>query len=123
MHPARTARTLAEALNSPLALPLAQWVRIRDEGGWPFQRLCDRLTVDMLDPAWEVRHGACLALREVLGAQAAAAAVQAPVGSQPAGWLIPGTPGGSWGQLATHPCLRCPGEPPRPVQQRVPRQC
>jgi hypothetical protein len=73
--------------------PPPQWRRIHDDGGWPFQRLCDRLTVDMVDQAWEVRHGACLALREVLGAQSASAAVQAPPGKQPAGWLIAGTAG------------------------------
>jgi TATA-binding protein-associated factor len=83
-----------------------QWKRIEQEGGWPFQRLCDRLTLDMLDPTWEVRHGACLALREVLAAQAAAAAVQAPVSKLPSGWLIPGTAGA---QLALALALRSSG--------------
>ena len=33
---------------------------------WPYERLCDFLKVDLLDPKWETRHGAALALREVV---------------------------------------------------------
>lgn len=33
---------------------------------WPFERLCEHLTVDMFDHTWEVRHGAAMALRDVL---------------------------------------------------------
>ncbi len=62
-------------------------------GGWPFQPLCDRLCVDLLDPAWEVRHGAALGLREVLASQAAAAAIDAPALDQPSGWMLPDTSG------------------------------
>ena len=35
---------------------------------WPFERLCDHLTMDLFDPSWEVRHGAALGLREVIRA-------------------------------------------------------
>jgi hypothetical protein len=54
-------------------------------GRWPFQTLADQLCIDVLHPVWEVRHGAALALREVLGCQAPAAAVHVPVGPEPAG--------------------------------------
>ncbi|KAG2490891.1 hypothetical protein HYH03_010808 [Edaphochlamys debaryana] len=63
------------------------------EGGWPFQRLADQLVVDSLDPVWEVRHGAALALRELLRAQAAAAGVEAPLDSVPTGWASAGGSG------------------------------
>lgn len=33
---------------------------------WPFEKLCRVLLVDLLDPAWELRHGAAMGLREVL---------------------------------------------------------
>ena len=35
---------------------------------WPFERLCDHLTVDLFDANWEVRHGAAMGLREVIRA-------------------------------------------------------
>ncbi|PNH08544.1 TATA-binding protein-associated factor [Tetrabaena socialis] len=63
------------------------------EGGWPFQRLGDQLVVDSLDPVWEVRHGAALALRELLRAHAGAAAVEAPLGAVPSGWAVAGGTG------------------------------
>jgi TATA-binding protein-associated factor len=64
---------------------MCQWAAI-EGGGWPFQRLCDQLLVDILDPCWEVRHGATAALREVLRHQAAAAGVEG----------LPVDPGASW---------------------------
>lgn len=33
---------------------------------WPFERLCEHLMVDMFDHNWEIRHGAAMALRDVL---------------------------------------------------------
>lgn len=54
-------------------------------GAWAFQQLADDLCYDALDPAWHVRHGAALALREILRSQAAAASVEAPVASEPSG--------------------------------------
>ncbi|KAJ1994791.1 TATA-binding protein-associated factor mot1 [Coemansia sp. RSA 1358] len=35
------------------------------EGSWPFESLVDILCIDLFDPAWEVRHGAGMALREI----------------------------------------------------------
>ena len=33
---------------------------------WPFERLCEVLMVDLFDHHWEIRHGAAMALREVI---------------------------------------------------------
>ncbi|ORX93031.1 hypothetical protein K493DRAFT_316207 [Basidiobolus meristosporus CBS 931.73] len=33
---------------------------------WPFEGICDILSMDLFDPTWEVRHGAGLGLREIL---------------------------------------------------------
>ena len=33
---------------------------------WPFERLCEFLSLDLFDASWEVRHGAAMALREVV---------------------------------------------------------
>ncbi|KAL9619467.1 MAG: hypothetical protein Q9160_005904 [Pyrenula sp. 1 TL-2023] len=33
---------------------------------WPYDRMCEFLTVDLFDPSWEIRHGAALGLREVV---------------------------------------------------------
>ncbi|KAI9823081.1 MAG: TATA-binding protein-associated factor mot1 [Phylliscum demangeonii] len=40
---------------------------------WPFERLCDFLSVDLFDPIWEVRHGAAMGLREILRVHGAGA--------------------------------------------------
>lgn len=40
---------------------------------WPFEGLCELLMVDLFDPAWEVRHGAVLGLREVIKVHGAGA--------------------------------------------------
>ncbi|KAG1666532.1 hypothetical protein FOA52_014429 [Chlamydomonas sp. UWO 241] len=66
-----------------------EWRRIL-AGEWPFQRLCDQLCVDILDPVWEVRHGAAVALREVLRTQAGCAGVTAPMADLTSGWASAG---------------------------------
>lgn len=40
---------------------------------WPFERLCEFLTVDLFDPAWEIRHGAAMGLREIVRVHGAGA--------------------------------------------------
>ncbi|KAK3706120.1 TATA-binding protein-associated factor mot1 [Vermiconidia calcicola] len=38
-----------------------------EEGNeWPYDRLCEFLTVDLFDPQWEIRHGAAMGLREIV---------------------------------------------------------
>ncbi|KAH7135633.1 hypothetical protein B0J11DRAFT_518810 [Dendryphion nanum] len=40
---------------------------------WPFERVCDFLTLEIFDPSWEVRHGAAMGLREILRVHGAGA--------------------------------------------------
>lgn len=40
---------------------------------WPYDPMCDFLMVDIFDPNWEVRHGAAMALREVVRVHGAGA--------------------------------------------------
>ncbi len=69
-----------------------QWQAIL-AGHWPFQNLCDQLCVDLLHPMWEVRHGAAIALREILSTQARSAGVVAPLEDPPGGWTAAGGAG------------------------------
>ncbi|XP_072972272.1 TATA-binding protein-associated factor BTAF1 isoform X2 [Typha angustifolia] len=49
-----------------------------DNGRWPFRQFVEQLIHDMFDPLWEVRHGAIMALREILTHQGACAGVYFP---------------------------------------------
>ncbi|OAA58384.1 tbp associated factor [Niveomyces insectorum RCEF 264] len=40
---------------------------------WPYERLCMYLKMDIFDPRWETRHGAAMALREIVRVQGAGA--------------------------------------------------
>ena len=62
----------------------AAWEAIQ-AGAWPFQDLCDSLCADLVSLRWEARHGAAMALREVLRSHACSAAVQAPLSAEPSG--------------------------------------
>lgn len=88
----------AEAAAAAAEAAEQEWQAVLQGGRWPFQSLCDQLCVDVLHPRWEVRHGAALALREILAAQAGAAGVHAPLAAQPGGWAAGGT-----GKLALGP--------------------
>ncbi|KAH9827456.1 SNF2 family DNA-dependent ATPase domain-containing protein [Teratosphaeria destructans] len=45
-----------------------------EEGNeWPFERLCEFLTVDLFDSQWEIRHGAAMGLREIVRVHGAGA--------------------------------------------------
>ncbi|KAJ1345047.1 hypothetical protein BSLG_000562 [Batrachochytrium salamandrivorans] len=35
---------------------------------WPFEGLCEQLSLDLFSPIWEIRHGAAIGLRELLKA-------------------------------------------------------
>ncbi|KAF2160445.1 hypothetical protein M409DRAFT_29068 [Zasmidium cellare ATCC 36951] len=49
-----------------------------EEGNeWPFERLCEFLTVDLFDPSWEIRHGAAMGLREIVRVHGGGAGRQA----------------------------------------------
>lgn len=56
-------------------------------GKWPFQTVADRFCVNLLNPVWEIRHGAALGLREIIRHHAKCAGVVAPVQDVPTGWL------------------------------------
>eukprot|EP00890_Picochlorum_soloecismus_P001543 jgi/Picsp_1/238/NSC_00237-R1_snf2 super family len=56
-------------------------------GKWPFQTVADRLCVNLLNPVWEIRHGAALGLREIIRYQSKCAGVVAPIQDVPTGWL------------------------------------
>jgi TATA-binding protein-associated factor len=43
---------------------------------WPYERVCEFLTVELFDHAWEVRHGAAMGLREILRVHGAGAGRQ-----------------------------------------------
>lgn len=75
----------AEAQAAAAAEDAEAWQDIAG-GQWPFQALCEQLCLDLLHPVWEARHGAGVALREVLRSQAACAGVCAPLApDQPSG--------------------------------------
>lgn len=40
---------------------------------WPFERLCELLSMDLFDTNWEIRHGAAMGLREVIRVHGAGA--------------------------------------------------
>ncbi|KAJ3671154.1 hypothetical protein LUZ60_008580 [Juncus effusus] len=49
-----------------------------ERGRWPFQHFVDQLIHDIFDPVWEVRHGAMMALREIITHQGPCARVYLP---------------------------------------------
>ena len=74
-----------EALAAAAAEDEDLWQDIA-RGAWPFQALCEQLCLDVVHPCWEARHGATVALREVLRSHAPSAAVSAPLApDQPSG--------------------------------------
>ena len=49
-------------------------VETGDEGSrWPYEHVCEFLTVDLFDPNWETRHGAAMGIREVVRVHGAGA--------------------------------------------------
>lgn len=56
-------------------------------GMWPFQRLSDKLCVDLLHPCWETRHGAALGLRAILRYHSRSAGIFACIEDIPTGWM------------------------------------
>ncbi|GLI78073.1 TATA-binding protein-associated factor mot1 [Penicillium ochrochloron] len=53
--------------------PIIQPDLVDQGAGWPLECMCEFLSVDIFDPNWEVRHGAAMALREVVRVQGAGA--------------------------------------------------
>lgn len=58
------------------AIPIKSEIEGEDEldgSAWPYETLSDYLKVDLFDPAWEIRHGAAMGLRELIRVQGAGA--------------------------------------------------
>lgn len=56
-------------------------------GMWPFQRISDKLCIDLLHPCWETRHGAAMGLRSILRYHSHSAGISANIEDIPTGWL------------------------------------
>ncbi|KAK9809358.1 hypothetical protein WJX73_008453 [Symbiochloris irregularis] len=82
----------AESKAAEAAEDEAQWEAIQ-AGAWAFGSVCRQCCSDLVDAAWEVRHGAAVGLREVLRSQAFAAGVHADASPDPSGWMVPGGQG------------------------------
>ncbi|KAI4750513.1 SNF2 family DNA-dependent ATPase domain-containing protein [Aureobasidium sp. EXF-3400] len=68
------AKVVSEFKGAPIAEKSAFQTEVEETGnGWPFERLCEFLTVDLFDPAWEIRHGAAMGLREIVRVHGAGA--------------------------------------------------
>ena len=58
------------------------------EGAWPFAAMCEQACLNVLAADWETRHGAAVALREVLRSHAASAGVDVPLLPEPSGEIL-----------------------------------
>ncbi|KAH0300170.1 SNF2 family DNA-dependent ATPase domain-containing protein, partial [Aureobasidium melanogenum] len=68
------AKVVSEFKGAPVVEKSAFQTEVEETGnGWPFERLCEFLTVDLFDPAWEIRHGAAMGLREIVRVHGAGA--------------------------------------------------
>lgn len=61
------------------------------DGSWPFLPLHRSLLDEILDPVWEVRHGAMMGLRELLSRHCGSLGVKVEIyKDHPSGWAVPG---------------------------------
>nr|VDD09940.1 unnamed protein product [Brassica oleracea] len=67
-HAPTSTRTLSDSLDSNKANIGNEDDIIEPDadGRWPFHNFVEQLIIDMFDPAWEIRHGSVMALREIL---------------------------------------------------------
>jgi len=67
-------KVVSEFKGVPVVEKSALQTEAEEEGNeWPFERLCEFLTVDLFDPQWEIRHGAAMGLREIVRVHGAGA--------------------------------------------------
>ena len=72
-----TSKVISEFKGQSVPERSAIQAEIDEEGReWPFDRLCEFLTVDLFDHNWEIRHGAAMGLREVIRVHGAGAGRQ-----------------------------------------------
>ncbi|CAH8382756.1 unnamed protein product [Eruca vesicaria subsp. sativa] len=66
-HASTSKRTLSDSLDSNKAnIGNEDDMEPDADGRWPFHNFVEQLILDMFDPAWEIRHGSVMALREIL---------------------------------------------------------
>ncbi|KAF8117364.1 hypothetical protein N665_0011s0084 [Sinapis alba] len=66
-HASTPRRTLSDSLDSNKAnIGNEDDIEPDADGRWPFHNFVEQLILDMFDPAWEIRHGSVMALREIL---------------------------------------------------------
>ncbi|KAL0847999.1 hypothetical protein Bca101_021246 [Brassica carinata] len=66
-HASTSKRTLSDSVDSNKAnIGNEDDMEPDADGRWPFHSFVEQLILDMFDPAWEVRHGSVMALREIL---------------------------------------------------------
>lgn len=71
-------KVVSEFKGMPVTEKSALVTEAEEEGNeWPYERLCEFLTVDLFDPQWEIRHGAAMGLREIVRVHGAGAGRQA----------------------------------------------
>ncbi|KAJ4895796.1 TATA-binding protein-associated factor BTAF1 [Raphanus sativus] len=66
-HASTSKRTLSDSMDSNKAnIGNEDDMELDADGRWPFHSFAEQLILDMFDPAWEIRHGSVMALREIL---------------------------------------------------------
>ncbi|CAF2047455.1 TATA-binding protein-associated factor BTAF1 [Brassica napus] len=66
-HASTSKRTLSDSMDSNKAnIGNEDDMEPDADGRWPFHSFVEQLILDMFDPAWEIRHGSVMALREIL---------------------------------------------------------
>ncbi|KAF3574863.1 hypothetical protein F2Q69_00061820, partial [Brassica cretica] len=66
-HASTSKRTLSASMDSNKAnIGNEDDMEPDADGRWPFHSFVEQLILDMFDPAWEIRHGSVMALREIL---------------------------------------------------------
>ncbi|KAJ0247023.1 TATA-binding protein-associated factor BTAF1 [Hirschfeldia incana] len=66
-HASSSKRTLSDSIDSNKAnIGNEDDMEPDADGRWPFHSFAEQLILDMFDPAWEIRHGSVMALREIL---------------------------------------------------------
>ena len=55
---------------------------------WPFEIFCDQLMADLFDSSWEKRHGAAMALREIIRLHGKGAAVNVNASLEQVGLVL-----------------------------------
>ncbi|CAN8254589.1 unnamed protein product [Cochlearia groenlandica] len=87
-HVASTSkRILSDSVNSnEVIIGNEDDIELDGDGRWPFLSFVEQLILDMFDPAWEIRHGSVMALREILMHHGGSAGVSTEESSSDSGF-------------------------------------